>query len=159
MRTAFLAAITASLLVAAAPASAQTPAARQADCQTAFLKLDPDAVKTITDADFCRGLAGFIIFKWTGPGAAAILKSLTEEVLSPRDMQSRSTGHADLGGTAGQGQAVPGVQPAGVAAGTIAMVGTDAGRDAIAALSVNPGVLFLAERATSSWPNFRGSRT
>jgi hypothetical protein len=31
-----------------------------------------------------------------------------------------------------------GVQPAGVAAGTIAMVGTDAGRDAIAALSVIP---------------------
>jgi hypothetical protein len=149
MRTAFLAVVAGLLLAAASPASAQTPAARQADCQEAFRKLDAEAVKTITDGDFCRGLAGFIVFKWTGPGAAAIVKSLPEKVLSPRDVQSRSTDHADLGGTAGQGQAVPGVQPAGVAAGTIAMVGTDAGRDAIAALSVNPAVLFLAEKATS----------
>ena len=125
MRTGFLAAIAGLFVLAASPASAQTPAARQAECQQAFLKLDAEAVKTITDGDFCRGLAGFIVFKWTGPGAATILKSLTEEVLSPRDVQSRSTGHADLGGTAAQGQAVPGVQPAGVAAGTIAMVGTD----------------------------------
>ena len=149
MRTAFLAAIAGLSVVAASPASAQTPAARQAECQEAFGKLDAEAVKTITNGDFCRGLAGFIVFKWTGPEAATIVKSVSEKVLSPRDVQSRSTGHADLGGTAAQGQAVPGVQPAGVAAGTIAMVGTDAGRDAIAALSVNPAVLFLAEKATS----------
>jgi hypothetical protein len=39
------------------------------------------------------------------------------------------------------------VQPTGVAAGTIAALGTRAGQDAIAALSVNPMVLFLANEA------------
>jgi len=149
MRTAWLAAIAGLLLLAPSPAAAQTSAERQALCQEAFRKLDAEAVKTVTDGDFCRNLAGFIVFKWTATEAAAIVKSLPEKVLSPRDVQSRTTGSADLAGTAGQGQAVPGVQPAGVAAGTIAAVGTDAGNDAIAALSVNPAVLFLAEKATA----------
>ena len=149
MRAAWLAAIAGLFLLAPSPAAAQTPAERQAECREAFRRIDAEAFKTITDTDFCRNLAGYIVFKWTGSEAAAIVKSLPEKVLSPRDVQNRTTGHADLAGTAGQGQAVPGVQPAGVAAGTIAAVGTDAGNDAIAALTVNPAVLFLAEKATS----------
>lgn len=68
-------------------------------------------------------------------------------VFSPRDLQPRHPQQPSLAGTAAQGQAVPSVQPAGVAAGTIAAFGTHAGNDALAALGINPAVLFLSETA------------
>lgn len=99
----------------------------------------------------CFALAVAIYTHVTTSEAAAILKAepvRVGDVFSQRDLQNRSAQGAALAGTAAQGRAVPGVQPAGVAAGTIAAVGTDAGQDAIAALSLNPGMLFLADEAT-----------
>lgn len=60
----------------------------------------------------------------------------------------RHTQAPSLAGTPAQGHAVPSVQPAGVASGSIAAVGTNAGTDAIAAISVNPAVLALGEDAS-----------
>ena len=68
-------------------------------------------------------------------------------VFSPRDLQPRQPQQPSLAGTAAQGQAVPSVQPAGVAAGTIAALGTHEGNHALAALGINPAVLFLSEAA------------
>lgn len=102
-------------------------------------------------SDFCSALAVFVWQTLTEDAAAEVLKPESIPVgaiFSQRDLQTRTPQPPELSGTAAQGHAIPGVQPAGVAAGTIAAVGTAAGRDAIAALSVNPAVLFLAETAT-----------
>lgn len=83
--------------------------------------------------------------------AAEILKPdavPVSSVFSARDIQSHKTQHASLAGTPAQGEAVPEVVPAGVAAGTIAAVGTDSGHDAIAAISLNPLVLMIGDDAT-----------
>jgi hypothetical protein len=99
----------------------------------------------------CFALAGFIVNELRRGEIAEILKPgsvRVADVFSQRDLQNRTSQQAELSGTPAQGHAIPGVQPAGVAAGTIAALGTDAGQDAIAALSVNPAVLFLAEAAS-----------
>jgi hypothetical protein len=99
----------------------------------------------------CFALAVAIYTHVTTSEAAAILRAepvRVGDVFSQRDLQNRRAQGAALVGTAAQGRAVPGVQPAGVAAGTIAAVGTRAGQDAIAALTLNPAVLFLADEAT-----------
>lgn len=98
---------------------------------------------------YCTALAGVIIAELTSAEADTILASRAfPDVFSIRDLQNRSSQHADLAGTPAQGHAIPSVQPAGVAAGTIAAVGTEAGEEALAALSINPAVLFLADRAS-----------
>lgn len=58
-------------------------------------------------------------------------------VFSQRDLQARHSQQLSLAAPPAQGHAIAGVQPAGVAAGTIAMVSTKAGDDAIAALGLN----------------------
>jgi hypothetical protein len=83
--------------------------------------------------------------------AAAILRDdaiPVGAIFSQRDFQARHPQQPSLAGTPAQGHAIPGVQPAGVAAGSIAAVGTDAGQDAIAALSLNPVILFLGEEVS-----------
>jgi hypothetical protein len=100
-------------------------------------------------SDFCNNLAALILDTLSDPEAMKILvPESVARALSPRDFQSRSGGKTELGGSAGQSEAVPGVQPTAIASGSIAAVNTDAGRETIAALSVNPIVLFLAEKAT-----------
>jgi hypothetical protein len=99
----------------------------------------------------CNALAVYIYTQLTTAEVDAILKPESiraGDIFSQRDLQNKSAQHPELTGTPAQGQAVPGVQPAGVAAGTIAAVGTNAGQDAIAALSINPAVLFVAEEAS-----------
>lgn len=124
------------------------------------LAQNEDACKAVLDArmpghatteQFCFALAGFIFTRLSGPEVPEIFKpdaARVADIFSQRDLQSRSPQSPELSGTPAQGHAVPGVQPSGVAAGTIAALGTRAGQDAIAALSVNPAVLFLAETAS-----------
>jgi len=102
--------------------------------------------------DPCQTLAVWIVDK--SPSVQEAAKSIlrdddaAEVAFSPRDVQAQHPQQAALGGTPAQGHAIPGVQPAGVAAGTIAAVGTDAGNDALAALGLNPVILFLGDEAS-----------
>jgi hypothetical protein len=119
-----------------------------------------DACKAVLDGrspghknteQFCTALSGFIFVKLSAAEGAEILRPdalSVADIFSQRDLQNRTPQPPELSGTPAQGHSIPGVQPAGVASGTIAALGTRAGQDAIAALSVNPAVLFLAEAAT-----------
>jgi hypothetical protein len=125
---------------------AQTPA----DCLTALRKI---GFTGTAPNNPCQALA--VDLAATAPpvtrAADAILTpdpSSVAAVFTQRDLQARHPQQPALGGTAAQGQAVPTVQPAGVAAGTIAAVGTNAGQDAIAALSLNPAILVLGDAVT-----------
>lgn len=75
-------------------------------------------------------------------------------VLSARDIQPSYPQQASLAGSAAQGHAVPSVQPAGIAAGSVAAVGTDGGQEALAALGINPALLFLSDRVTRELAQF-----
>ena len=126
-------------------------AQNDADCMVELKTRAPDLLDDDSQA-FCTLLAGFIFTSLTAAEAEALLApdSVTPaDIFSQRDLQNRSSQQAALAGTPAQGQAIPGVQPAAVAAGTIAAVGTEAGQEALAALSINPAVLFLAETASA----------
>jgi hypothetical protein len=131
---------------ATADAGAQT----MAECTKVLAAFAPGVP---VGADSCLTLA--VMVATTSPAvnaaAEAILKAGAVPigaVFSQRDLQARHPQQAATGGTPAQGQAVPGVQPAGVAAGTIAAVGSNSGNDAIAALSINPAILFLGEEVS-----------
>jgi hypothetical protein len=70
--------------------------------------------------------------------------------LSQRDFQARYPQHAALSGTAGQSEALPHVRPAAAASGSIAVLGSDGGDEALAALGINPSLFFLADRASEA---------
>lgn len=117
-------------------------------CQAVLAKQPGLASETFTNP--CLSLATLIITRNEQIRVAAdeILRDddrVAGRVFGQRDLQPGYTQRAALAGTPAQGQAIPGVQPAGVAAGTIAAVGTDAGNDAIAALGLNPAILFIGD--------------
>jgi hypothetical protein len=140
-----------ALLALAAPAAAQA----KADCKTALTSFKV-ADKDHSD-DPCFVLATLIgtMAKPVLPLVDVFLNDeLPSGLFAQRDLQPRGAQQPALSGTPAQGHAIPGIQPAGVASGTIAAVGTDAGADAIAAISVNPIVLALgnqASRALAKW--------
>lgn len=107
----------------------------------------------------CKTLSRRIVFENAKVKAAVdeILKPdavAVSSVFSQRDLQSQQPQKPSLAGTPAQGQAIPSVQPAGAAAGTVAMVGTKAGDDAIAALGVNPALFFLSDLASKAMTQY-----
>lgn len=87
----------------------------------------------------CRSLAAIIVDRLT----AGQYAPLVDRVVRPRDLQSTVTSGPATGGSAAQGEAVPAPHPVALAGGSIAALGTDAGSDAVAALSLNPALFFL----------------
>jgi hypothetical protein len=69
-----------------------------------------------------------------------------DSLLSPRDLQQTNGGDAATGGSLAQGEPVPTVQPMAIGGGAVAAVGSDAGTDAITALTLNPGIFFTTPR-------------
>ena len=129
--------------------------AREELCRTALItRVSGNALADAKSTTApCQQLATLVFVPLSAAFADVILRPdavNVARVFSQRDLQPRHPQEAALGGTAAQGQAVPGVQPAGVAAGTIAAIGTEAGNDAIAALSINPAMLFLTDLATET---------
>jgi hypothetical protein len=121
-------------------ASAQTP--EKCIAALTALKLPVPA------ANPCVDLIGQITFKATKAAGEVVIRP---DPVSQRDLQSRAQQSTALGGTPAQGQAIPSVQPAGVAAGTIAAFGTNSNQEALAALSLNPAVLFLGDLASQAF--------
>jgi hypothetical protein len=142
------------ILLLGGTARAQDPA-REELCRATLLKVVVPAQAADAKATPvpCQRLAILVFTSITTPVADVILRpdaTNVASIFSQRDLQARHSQQAALGGTPAQGEAVPGVQPAGVAAGTIAAVGTEAGTDAIAALTLNPVMLFLTDLATEA---------
>jgi hypothetical protein len=149
------------LALVCVPRTADAQAKNEDQCKAVLQKEFPDVLKDPENAKgfFCKQLAGqlyTIITKGPMDKVFSTGALRVGDVFSQRDVQNRKTQQASPGGTPAQGEALPTVQPAGVAAGTIAALGTRAGQDAIAALSVNPFVLFLANEASRQLA--RGSR-
>ena len=74
--------------------------------------------------------------------------------IPPRDIQQTNSGNAATGGSVAQSEAVPTVQPMAIGGGSIAAVGSDAGADAITALTFNPAIFFADPddtEATAKW--------
>lgn len=143
----FLPFLVAVILVAAAPALAQT----KADCKAALTTFGVAEAEHSNDP--CFVLATYIA-TMSKPVLGVVDLFLDDELPSglfaQRDLQPRGAQQPALSGTPAQGHAIPSIQPTGVASGTIAAVGTDAGADAIAAISVNPIVLALGNQASKA---------
>jgi hypothetical protein len=134
------------LLATAADSDAQPPAACLSALNVVFQGVAGGADPCLTLAVGLATASPTVVAE-----ADAILKPGAVPmgaVFSQRDLQARHPQQPATGGTPAQGHAIPSVQPAGLASGTIAGVGTDAGSDALAALSVNPALLFLGDAVT-----------
>jgi hypothetical protein len=147
-RVAGAAACCAALLAIGVPSADAQPPAVCRDVLTA--RGVPDARQ---GSDPCNTLG--VMIATTAPSVRAAADAILAPdavpvgaIFSPRDLQARHPQQPSLAGTSAQGHAIPGVQPAGVAAGTIAAVGTDAGNDALIGLGLNPATLFLREEVT-----------
>jgi hypothetical protein len=143
---AMLVACAAGLSAGTGRAEAQT----QAQC-AAVLKQHAGAVSAGSDA--CLTLATMVATTSPAVTRASDLflkgrEVSVTDVFTPRDLQSRHPQQPATGGTPAQGEAVPDVRPAALASGTIAAVGTDAGTDAIAAISVNPSLLIIGDEVS-----------
>lgn len=148
-RTTIAALVAAAVECSAGAALAQTAA----QCTAVLTPLLPNGAAP--GADPCLTLAVQVATTSPQVNAAADRILMPDAVpmgavFSQRDLQARNTQQAATGGTPAQGQAIPDVKPAGVAAGTIAAIGSNAGQDAIAALSINPAVLFFGEEVTKT---------
>lgn len=145
MRAALLGACAGMAL--AAPAAAQD---RAAECRQYLATAAPGV--SAGDAP-CQALATFLLA--VSPrlnGAFAI--AAQGAVLGARDFQSHEPQQAAAGGSLAQSDALPAVRPAGIAAGSIAAVGSDAGQDLVAALALNPALLFLGDAASEALARF-----
>jgi len=129
----------AALLVATAgPLTAQD---RSAACREVLQRRFPDAAgaAAVPDDQMCFVLAVAV-------GDALRSPLFSDGLISPRDLQPTSGGDAATGGSPAQGEPVPTVQPMAIGGGTVAAVGSDAGTDAITALTINPGIFFTTPR-------------
>jgi len=133
-------------------AVAQTPPPpdpKNEACKKVLLDRAGANIRVSTDA--CTDLSIYVASQASQVSAVANrMIAGVASVVSARDLQPQQTQKPSLAGTPAQGQADPSIVPTGVAAGTIAMVGTQAGDDAIAALGLNPAVLFLADDASKA---------
>lgn len=136
-------------VVAGIPAggAAQAPA----ECREVLIARGVDANRISRDP--CQDLA--VMIQALAPSVTRAANEILREdavpvgsVFSQRDLQARHPQQASLAGTGAQGQAIPSVQPAGVAAGSIARLGTDAGSESLAALGLNPAILFLGDEVS-----------
>ena len=149
IRTVLLTALLVALHVRAA--QAQSGAER---CKATLLAVASAAASAVdtTDVDgqWCATLATFVIGTLDGRvrsagGAASALRAP-----SLRDLQSRGAGNSAGAGGAAQGEAVPTVQPTAIASGSLAVLGSSGGSDAVVAISLNPLILFPSRPGSST---------
>lgn len=128
---------TALLCLTTTPTTAQSP--QQVECA----RLAGAAAAGLGD-ESCFFLAGTLV------GA------LGTQMILQRDLQPADEGGARAAGSLAQGEAVPTAQPMAIGGGSLSAVGSDAGSDAITALTFNPTIFFGA--ASSGEELARNSR-
>ena len=106
----------------------------------------------------CQNLAGVIQLIFSeGRFLGALRGKQATDLFDARDLQSRQTQGAGGAGALSQGEAVPSAEPFALAGGSFAAIGSDAGSDAITALTINPSIFFINaddSRATAQWGRF-----
>ena len=155
------------LVLTAGALDARAQTSNEDACKTVLAAQFPET--TGVTSQFCSALGFGVMTRLTAPAVDIQLQTAEQrkaqearkervvrvaDIFGQRDLQGRGSQQAALEGTPAQGHAIPSVQPAGVAAGTIAALGTDAGQGAIAALSVNPATLFLAQQVSEQLAKF-----
>ncbi len=126
------------LAVAPRGASGQqpTPTPRDLLCGRVLLARFHTAAQS---NDPCFELAGAVVIEVTD----ALYRGVDlDSAISPRDLQQTNSGDAVGGGSLAQDEAVPTVQPMAIGGGSVAAVGSDAGANAITALTLNPSIFF-----------------
>lgn len=139
----------------AGPAAAQDPEL----CRGALVEQGMPTEEADSLPDPCTDLA--IQLATVAPAVNRAFERVTApEAVNPatafsqRDFQARYPQHAALSGSPGQTEALPHVRPAAAASGSIAVLGSDGGDEALAALGVNPSLFFLADRASEALAKF-----
>ena len=154
-RGAALVAVTAGLVAGADAAAAQDPDL----CREVLVRQGLAADEAADLLDPCTDLAALLASLAPAVNRAFERITAPEAVhpataFSQRDFQARYPQHADLSGSPGQTEALPHVRPAAAASGSIAVLGSDAGDEALAALGVNPSLFLLADRASEALAKF-----
>src|SRR5688572_17799256 len=123
------------------------------DCRDAARSIEvPDAA--IAD-DPCLLLANALLTLSPLLQSAATLITQPDaidpgSVFSQRQLQQANPAAASMAGSLAQSEATPAVSPTALASGSVAMVGSEAGDDALVALGINPAVLFFINEASEA---------
>ncbi len=126
------------LLVAAPPAT-DAQSAQQAECARLIGSDQGD--------ESCYVLAGTIVGEL---GAQLILDPTAAPGISLRDLQPAQEGRAGAGGSLARSEVVPASQPMAIGGGSLSAVGSDAGSDAVTALTFNPTIFYGSDRSGES---------
>lgn len=127
--------------------------------ETGVWEGDPVSQDPEVYAEACQELSLFIENIFTEQGIESALSATEDlppldELVSPRDLQSRRAFATDNSGTLSQSQATNSSEPIPLVAGGASALGTDGGVDGISAISINPA-LFLTDinstEETSKW--------
>ncbi|HEX6972676.1 MAG TPA: hypothetical protein VF234_10705, partial [Limnochordia bacterium] len=135
-----------------APVQAQTPEA----CAEVLASI---AAGVPPGNDPCQSLA--VALATGSPAVDAAFSRATDPAgidpgaaLGQRELQPHHAQHAALAGSLAQPEAVADVRPAPVAAGSVAALGSDFGRQALAALAVNPAIFLLSDVVSREFARF-----
>ena len=138
------------LLVGALPATlrAQDPA-REAECASVLQRL---FAITAAARSQCQQLATKLVTDQVEAWDARVIKGS----IPPGVLQPKGEGEAQPAGSPAQTEAVPTVQPTGLASASVAVAGSQAGTDAITSVSLNPAILFGGsdQERVAKWSRF-----
>jgi hypothetical protein len=126
--TRVVAALAAALL---APGLASAQAERQAECAR--------ILRAPAGPESCGDLAYDVVI---GLGEGLLRDPADAPGIMLRDLQPADEGSASAAGSLAQSEAVPGTRPMAIGGGSLTAVGSDAGADAITALTLNPSIFF-----------------
>jgi hypothetical protein len=126
-------------MLVAAPLAADAQSAQQAECAR--------LVGSDLGDESCYVLAGTIVGEL---GAQLILDPSLAPGIFLRDLQPAQEGRAGAGGSLARSEVVPAAQPMAIGGGSLSAVGSDAGSDAITALTFNPAIFYGSDRSGES---------
>ncbi len=122
-------------LVLLAPATLRAQEARPADSLCTGVLVAQGRPAGPAARRPCQSLALMIVTRRT----EGLFAALKDKELPPRDLQSTTLAPSAAGSPA-QGDAVPESNPVSLAAGTLSMVGSNAGTNAITTIGINPAL-------------------
>lgn len=125
-----------------------------AECRAVLEKLTGEKPESIAN---CHDLATFLDDSLSSGALEIRLNNAaaadTARLMTPRKVQPL-TGEANISGVPGQSDAVPSAQPTALASANVSAVGTDHGTKTLAAISLNPFMLFGSSgdpKAAAKW--------
>ncbi len=142
-----------ALLVLSATAVAPLAAQSESECREVSIELGVAGAESARRA--CQNLANFL--RVASPAVQNAAELITRPgarspatVFSEREFQQHNPSAASLAGSLAQSDATSSVATTALASGSVAMVGSEAGSDALVALGLNPAVVFLTHGPSES---------